>query len=284
MGAFAAIADGRGSALKAGMPCTPLALAAWMLAAAPQPVAAARSSLEQVSKRRIFFGHQSVGANILEGLSEMSGDAGQALPMVEGSSAALLERPAFAHALVGRNEDPESKIAQFRSLLLAGIGERAEIAFFKFCYIDFKPTTDVEALFARYRAAMDELRARFPNTHFVHVTAPLTTVQRGARAWLKNHFGSGAFGERENVKREQYNALLRATFEGREPLFDLAKLESTSEAGEVETFERDGRAWTALSPSYTDDGGHLNAAGRRRVAKALAELLARLPFVEAHNR
>lgn len=253
-----------------------------MLASSPQPTdAGLRPALERLSKRRVFFGHQSVGANILQGLSELSAEVGVPLAPVEGTSGTLLERPVFAHALVGRNEDPESKIAQFRAALLAGAGEKAEIAFFKFCYVDFTPTTDVEALFARYRAAMEELRARFPNAQLVHVTAPLTTIQRGAKGWLKNHLGSGAYGERENVKREQYNALLRAAYQGREPVFDLAKLESTTEGGGGEVFERDGKNWPALAPAYTDDGGHLNAAGRRRVAKALAEFLASLPNAAA---
>ena len=240
-----------------------------------------RQQLEQLSRRRIVFGHQSVGENLLEGLADLSRETGVTLRVVESAAPDALEQPGLAHQKIGKNEEPETKIAGFGKLLDGGLGPRAEIALYKLCYIDFGPDRDAARLFAGYRAAHQALRAKYPGTTFVHVTVPLTVVQRGFTGWVKNTLGSGAWGERENVRRHQFNQLLRAEYGGKEPIFDLAKVESTGEDGAELTFERDGGKFPALVPSYSDDGQHLNGTGRRRAALALVSALAGLPAAAA---
>ncbi|HEY8210722.1 MAG TPA: hypothetical protein VIG99_24730 [Myxococcaceae bacterium] len=236
-----------------------------------------RQQFEQISRRRIVFGHQSVGENLLQGLADLSSEAGVPLRVVESEAPEALEQPGLVHRKIGKNEQPETKIAHFTTLLEGGLGQRAEIALYKLCYVDFGPDRDAARLFAGYRAAHQALRARFPATTFVHVTVPLTVVQRGLTGWVKNTFGGGAWGERENVLRHQFNQLLRAEYEGKEPIFDLARAESTGEDGAESTFERGGARYPALVPAYSDDGQHLNAAGRRRAALALISTLAGIP-------
>ncbi|MCY1015081.1 hypothetical protein [Pyxidicoccus sp. MSG2] len=242
--------------------------------AATPPASSSGGSLETLSQRRIFFGHQSVGGNILDGVKQVASaprvvelkDPGQ--PVAPGT---------IAHAMVGENTKPESKIADFARLMDAGLAKGADVAFFKFCYIDFNGTTDTRALFEKYRATMEGLKARHPGTTFVHVTVPLTTVQRGAKAWLKELLGKPVWGISENVQRENFNQLLRKTYGGKEPLFDLAALESTSAEGTPETYELNGQTWPAMVPAYSDDGGHLNAAGQARMAKEFLAFLSALP-------
>jgi hypothetical protein len=235
-------------------------------------------AIARMSQRRIFFGHQSVGGNVLDGIAQLAGETpGTKLNLVQSESKDALQTPGLVHAMVGRNEDPASKIAHFEKLMTEGPGASAEIAFFKFCYVDFAPETDVEKLFSQYQASLKSLQEKRPNTVFVHVTVPLTTVQTGFKGWLKNLIGSGAWGQRENVKRHQFNELLRKSYEGREPLFDLAKLESIRPDGSAESFTRDGKAYPSLVRGYTDDGGHLNAIGQRVVAEKLVSFLAALP-------
>jgi lysophospholipase L1-like esterase len=266
-------------------------LSAWLLpgamlmalhaanAAAPATAEEARAGLERLTRRRVFFGHQSVGGNILDGVRQlMSAQGGPTLRLLEvGDPTAVLTPGTLAHAMVGHNEQPESTLADFERLMDGGLAKQSDVAFFKFCYVDFNSATDAKALFEKYRATMAGLKARHPNVTFVHVTAPLTIVQRGAKAWLKELMGKPVWGLGENVTREAFNALLRQTYGGKEPLFDLAALESTRPDGGPETYDINGRAYPAMVPAYSDDGGHLNAVGQARVASALITFLAALP-------
>lgn len=232
--------------------------------------AALSDDVEKLSHQRVFFGHQSVGGNILEGLAELT--AGK-LIIRQGRNPGPAE---FLHDFVGRNEAPRTKIADFESALDA-LGGRVDLAFFKFCYIDFDASTDADQLFAEYLAAMNRLRAKYPAVTFVHVTAPLTVVPQGAKAWLKKTLTRQApWGVKENAVRHRFNTLLRTRLEG-QPLFDLAALESTRSDGTPVQYELDARKYPALAPEYSDDGQHLNPVGRRQVAAALLTFLARQP-------
>ncbi|NVJ22569.1 hypothetical protein HUW62_15210 [Myxococcus sp. AM011] len=235
--------------------------------------------LEKLASRRIFFGHQSVGGNLLDGVKQIPASSqGLAPRVVEVKNPTESLAPGtLAHALVGQNEKPESKIADFERMMDAGLAKSTDVAFFKFCYIDFNGATDSRALFEKYRVSLEGLKARHPGTTFVHVTAPLTTVQRGAKAWLKELLGRPVWGIAENVRREMFNELMRKAYGGKEPLFDLARLESTAPDGTRETYELNGQTWPAMVPGYSDDGGHLNATAQARLAKELLNFLASLP-------
>ena len=231
-----------------------------------------REDLEQVARQRVYFGHQSVGMNVLDGLKELSTTAGVPLRIAEAAHAADLQGPGVGHLFVAENGDPLRKLASFRSAL--GEGSRADIALVKFCYVDIRADTDMRSLFAAYRKTVDELRASNPRTTFVHVTLPLTTVQAGPKAWVKRLIGRAPYGTIENVKRNEYNTLLRRTYTGREPIFDLARVESIAADGTQATVAWGGSVVPAMAPAYTDDGGHLNAAGRLRAAREFVAVLA----------
>jgi hypothetical protein len=228
--------------------------------------------LRQVAQERVYFGHQSVGNNVLQGLKELSAVEGVPVRIAELPRAAGLEGPGIGHLFVPENGDPLLKLANFEQAL--GEGSAVDIALVKFCYVDVKADTDMRALFDAYRKTIDELRVKNPRTTFVHVTLPLTTVQHGPKAWVKRLLGRAPYGTVENVKREQYNALLRRTYAGREPIFDLARVESIGADGTQATVEWDGVVAPAMAPEYTDDGGHLNHAGRLRAAREFVRVLA----------
>ncbi len=235
-------------------------------------LAAPDETLARVAERRIFFGHQSVGSNLLEGVATLGRGK---LVITESRSAEAFTKPGLVHTFVGSNDAPLTKIADFEKAM-DEVGGKAEVAFFKLCYVDFTDTTDVDALLAAYGAAMTRLREKHPTTTFVHVTAPLTLVQSGPKAFLKRLMGNAPWGERENAVRHRYNEQLRAKYKG-EPVFDLAAVESTRSDGTAQTYELGGKAVPALVPGFTDDGGHLNAAGQKHVAEALLRFLAQLP-------
>ena len=236
------------------------------------------AALRTLSSRRVFFGHHSVGGNILDGLRDLAAESKVPLRIVEGTDASALGNGGgVLHAAVGQNEQPLSKLRAFDQALDGGLGKQVEVALFKLCYVDFTAETDVRALFDEYRRTLTALKERYPRVTFVHVTAPLTVTQTGAKGLLKNLLGKGAWGERENARRHAYNELLRQFYQGSEPVFDLAALEARAEDGSFSSFNRDGRSWPRLVDAYTDDGQHLNGRGRRQVAAALAQLLAQLP-------
>jgi len=229
--------------------------------------------VQKVASRKVFFGHQSVGGNILDGVNDVAG--GQ-LTLIEGRAPELFSKPALVHTLIGKNEAPREKIADFEKALDA-LNGAPDIALYKFCYIDFDASTDADTLFDEYLASHARLKAKYPNVTLVHVTVPLTVVQSGVKAWLKQKLQNQApWGSRENVVRHRFNTLMRTKLQG-QPLFDLAALESTRADGTASTAEVDGKLVPALVPEFSDDGQHLNAAGRRRVAEALLTFLAGLP-------
>jgi hypothetical protein len=225
-----------------------------MLRLALMALLLASSSPAAAAQLRIYFGHQSVGANILQGVKEL----GVSLPIKD--------------EFLAENGDPLRKLENFKAAV--GEGSRYDVALVKFCYVDVSADTDARALFERYRATIAELQAKNPRTVFVHATLPLTTVQTGPKAWAKRLLGRAPYGTIENVRRAEYNTLLRRADAGREPIFDLARLESIAPDGSEVTVTWNGATVPAMSPAYSDDGGHLNAAGRARASQEFVKVLA----------
>jgi hypothetical protein len=232
----------------------------------------------RLAAEKFYFGHQSVGYDVVNGIADLVKlDPRIGLKVVETSDLAAFDAPVFAHSKNGENKKPDVKIAAFESALDGGLGGRVDVAFFKFCYVDITPETDVEKLFAAYRESMGRLRDRFPSTRFIHLTSPVTVVEAGPKAWAKRVLGRPLAGEEANVARSRFNALLRASYEGKEPVFDLAAAESTYPDGRQASFDWKGASYPRLIPAYSYDGRHLNEVGRQWVAAHLLRFLAELP-------
>jgi hypothetical protein len=245
----------------------------------PPPATAGASSVtaEQLvaaSRAKVFFGHQSVGENIIEAIPRVYAEHGVPVPTIVEDQPAPGDRGFFAHAFIGENTKPETKIADFDRQLRGGIGRQVDIAFMKLCYVDVSASTDVDALFTRYRTAMAALERDFPNVIFLHVTAPLTTTPSGVKAKIKTALGQGDASAAENVVRERLNALIRHAYPA-DRVFDLAAVESTAPDGMRVSGTSDDKDFFALYDGYSSDGGHLNAAGADRAATALLSLMAR---------
>ncbi len=228
---------------------------------------------EDLAGRRVLFGHQSVGSNILRGIEEIR-PTSQAPPALIGLEPSAPSAAAGVyHFTVGRNGDPAGKMADFAHRLDAGRASAFELAGLKLCYADFRPDTDVEALFRRYREMASDLRSRYPNLRLFHVTVPLESREPWWRTAAKRALGRPTTQD-FNVQREAYNDLLRREYDGREPLFDLAKIEATGPDGVLESTSAKGRTVIALSPAYTGDGAHLDERGRRIIAPQFVRFLA----------
>lgn len=236
-------------------------------------------ALKKISRARIYFGHQSVGYNILEGVADILTERGSTtLHIVESDDPGVLDQPALVHSKVGRNSHPASKADAFRSVMEKGFGNKADIAFFKLCYVDMKYESSPREIFSHYCTVMDSLAKRYPDTRFLHVTMPVTAAPGGLKATVKKTIkailGQPVQGYDDNVKRHEFNELMRATFGGTGSLFDLALIESVGPDGRQKRYTWRGQDFVQLVPAYTYDGGHLNPQGRRFVAEQFLIFLA----------
>lgn len=229
---------------------------------------------ETLARRKIFFGHQSVGRDMVAGMRDVLGRNPQiGLRIVQSDDPASVAGPAFIEAALGRNGDPHSKGDAFASALDAGFGDAGGIAMYKYCYVDVLPMTDIEAMFEDYVERIDSLKVQYPALTIVHITIPLKRLREGKREWVNRMLGRSADMEL-HAKRSRYNELLLAKYGNRDPVFDLAALESTRADGARSAVRYRGRTVYTLADEWTDDGAHLNRAGQRRVAEQLLVFLA----------
>jgi hypothetical protein len=240
------------------------------------------TDMAQVADLRVYFGHQSVGGNVVNGLRDLSEAVpGRKLVIVDSLAEAVVRPTYFLHTKIGVNGRPETKYQDFsedvRQLRNSGL----DIALCKLCYVDFDANSVPEDVLARYDVRLKDLRRLAPKTIFVHVTTPLTigTVMRqSVRDRLKTLLRPSDYREAvraeelANGKRNRFNELLVQRYAG-EPLFDLARVESTRTDGTREAQEVDGRRDFRLVPQYTTDGGHLNQSASRLAARELLRVL-----------
>jgi hypothetical protein len=233
-----------------------------------------KDELGRLGRTRVFFGHQSVGMNVLDALPGLYSEHGLSAPPIQQGSVRKGSDGGFVtHAYIGENEKPLDKIRDFDAKLRGGLADQVDVALMKFCYIDIRDDTDVDALFATYRDTLAALERDFPRVTFVKVTVPLTT-DAGLSARLKARLGRDVrFGQAENVARERLNQLIRRQYAG-DHLFDLAAAESTTSDGMRATGWLGGQAYHTLLDDYASDEGHLNATGARRVAAVWVKAVA----------
>ncbi|MFH2066615.1 MAG: hypothetical protein ABIK15_15560 [Pseudomonadota bacterium] len=236
------------------------------------------SKWAELAKKRIYFGHQSVGKNIMDGVQDILNENPKIkLKIIELTKTTDLSEGTFMHSKIGKNKFPRSKTDAFADTMRNGFGNNVDIAFFKFCFVDgIEGNEDVQAIFKYYRETMSNLSRDYKKTQFVHVTMPLMVAQTGVKAWIKKILGRPLGGTINNQRLNAYNELLNIEYARKAPVFDLAKVESTFSNGKRSTFTIDNKSYFSLIPDYTYDGSHLNEIGRKKVAEQLLLFLANL--------
>lgn len=230
------------------------------------------ADLEILGGKRILFGHQSVGVDIMNGVEDLQQSSGCShLILLKG----METRPSggwFIDTPVGRNSDPTSKCDAFRTMV-ESLADSLDIALMKFCYVDIKDTTDVDVMFLHYAATIDALKRTCPRVTLVHATVPVTERSSFWRRWAKQLLGKEDVWEIAAGKRAAFNRQLLSYFKN-DPIFDLAGVESTLPDGSRSRYEYNGEEVFTLAAEYSRDGGHLNAQGRRVAARQLLSTLA----------
>jgi len=216
---------------------------------------------ESLSLKKIYFAHQSVGSNLIEGISmHMSNDSDVKLKIVEGNGPNLFSQAVFAHSKSGKNHDPISKIDAFVNTMDGGIGELVDIAGLKFCFVDFKKSTDIEEVFNYYKTKILYLKRKYPTVIFFHFTVPLSTNQGILKSLLKKVLGRETRLE-NNYARMRFNQLVLKEFDkGR--VFDIAEVESTYPDGKREFSFVGSEKVYSMVKLYSSDGGHLSEYGK----------------------
>ncbi|MFA5014779.1 MAG: hypothetical protein WC549_04500 [Actinomycetota bacterium] len=229
---------------------------------------------DTLANKKIYFGHQSVGYNIVEGIQEIiANNPNIKLNIKVAKNPSDFNAPVFAHSPVGKNRDPFTKIADFKAIMDSGVGRKVDIAFFKLCYIDIDQDTDLDRLFNYYKENMRQIQENYPNAIFIHCSVPVRTTNTSIKAAIMRLLGKTVWGDKENIARNKYNQKLANEYGSSGRFFDLAKYEATSPNGALTHCAKDGKDCLALYSKYSEDGGHLSSLGRKAVSTKLLWLI-----------
>lgn len=214
--------------------------------------------------KRVFFGHQSIGGQVMKGVTAFTRQAGLGTPTYPDPTATSLPRTGglFAQSHVGRNGQPFDKLADFDRILRSGVGSQIDVAVFKFCYADIRTrTNDPVAVFNAYRSTMSALERDFPNVTFIYATEPIVMA---ANSDAPN-----------NIPRGVFNNLVRAEYGATGRIWDIAAIQSTTFDGTRVLGTYQGQTFEALNPAFAaPDQRHIYGAGETAAAGPLLELIA----------
>jgi hypothetical protein len=222
-----------------------------------------------IRSARVFFGHQSIGANTVEGMASLGfGD-----PWVHWAfpeDADYNGGAYFGQQMIGENRHPAGKVDAFRSFMIDdAYGGRVDMAGFKLCFQDFEADGDGDAvsnapelalLQARYAATIDDVRAAYPDVVLFHVTPPLVA----AAEWSAD----------QNATRVALGDWQKQTYGATDVIFDLQDVESTDPSTQQRCTALG--AWALCDANAADDHSHLSTGGKERVAKALMTMVYRI--------
>jgi len=227
---------------------------------------------ENLAKKRIFFGHQSIGYNILAGIEDLLREnPGTKLNIVEMTGQQIPDGPLLIHSKVGTNGYPITKCDDF-ARKMESLGPGIDLAM---VIVDIRRWVDVPEAFDYYRQTITKLKQKYPDTRFVHITVPLTTIPIGPKAFIKKLIGRTIDIYDDNISRNSYNELLKKEYEGKDPIFDLSLAESSDGNGGYSSFTVGGKMFFCLNPENAIDEIHLNERGRKFVAGRFLAVVAR---------
>lgn len=229
--------------------------------------------LNLIKDARIFFVHMSVGYNLIDGIKKLAKDAGVELKFAKPDVAKAIDGGVFIETEGGENHHPRSKVDALASSIREMKELRPEIALVKLCYVDFDPQTNVDALFSHYQETLAALKREHPEILFAHVTSPLVLQPPSSiKDSIRRLLGMEVWWDAANLKRQIFNDKMSSTFKD-EPVFDLARVESTDQQGKRLSYKVGDKTIYALDPSYTSDNGHLNELGQTVAAKEMIRFL-----------
>lgn len=222
----------------------------------------------RLADSKIYFGHQSVGDNMIDGI-QMYLQSQQAVTLninnVSGSHA--VTDVGFYHAKIGVNGDPLSKILAFKDAMLNGLGAQLDTAGMKLCFWDIRHDTDIDSVLDAYFQTIEDIKRHCPKLSIYHFTVPLMRCSGGIKQKLKKIMGRPIIPELDNIMRNVYNERLAEKIPDKAFVFDIAWQESVKADGSQALFRNGKNTYRCLAAEHTDDGGHLNDRARLLIAK-----------------
>lgn len=214
------------------------------------------AALDVIAHTRVFFGHRSVGGDIMElGVPAVYASFGRERPPTSDTVTGDAQGW-FDDTWLAQDADPLTGVRDFDTRVRSGIN--VDVAFMKVGYIDITEQIDVAATFEAYRTLMADLESDFPDIAFLHVTVSPTRWN----PW-------------NNAAIERYNTLVRTEYDADGRLFDLAGVLSTCPGGARDAaVTDDGQPYRMLCEEYTRDGGHLNELGATVAAAEMLRVIA----------
>lgn len=242
----------------------------------PMEVNGSINSIKLFQNTNIYFGHKSVGNNVIEGIKEIAhANNISNLSIYKLDEDEKLTQNYFVHSSIGKNGDPISKIKEFQKNIELLTNKNLKVAMMKFCFADFDNNSDINGIFQTYVTATDSIKNKYPNLHVIHFTVPLKAEKSflgKLKAFAKGESDKNFY---DNLARNKYNDLICSNFSA-ENIFDIAKIESTYSDGEREIKNIDGEHCYFLINEYSRDGSHLNEFGQKLVANELINCIAKI--------
>jgi hypothetical protein len=239
--------------------------------------------LELVQAAKIFFGHQSVGRDVLDGvrlLAEKAGTEDVRILVLDQDSLLGTDLGALYHERVGENRNPRAKCEAFEEIIRAH-SNTFDIAILKLCYVDVVDGGREGFTPERYLEVARFVKKESPATAFIPATVPLRARSQpyeGLGSRVKHAIKRGLNildqNDRDNVARQQFNEQIRKNA-GNAHVFDIAAIESTYPDGNRVESKAGGKSFYSLADELTHDGGHLNELGKRVVAREFIRVLAK---------
>ncbi|MBN2735780.1 MAG: hypothetical protein JXR70_02285 [Spirochaetales bacterium] len=238
---------------------------------------------KSLENKTYFFGHQSVGFNIIDGMTAILNENKTEFNIIEIKNNKTISKPekgTFLHAVMDENFYPLKKIDNFNAILTKEPLNQLDVAMLKFCYVDITTDGDINELFKEYTSTIANLENKYPNTKFIYITTPLVAPDidfiATSKNFLKGILGKSKWGYEDNLKRNEFNNLLRKNYSQTGRLFDLAFYESKLEDGTRNSVRYKNTEIFTMLPQYTNDGGHLNELGKKNMAYYFLKFLAQL--------
>ena len=116
--------------------------------------------------KKIYFGHMSVGYNIINGVTDLCSKDSQLSDwnVIEINAIKDIDTKGLFHSRNGKNGLPKSKCDAFNNFLAKDkIGDHLDIAFFKFCYVDVEKESNVQEIFDYYVKIVSEIKKQYPS-------------------------------------------------------------------------------------------------------------------------
>jgi hypothetical protein len=230
--------------------------------------------LKIINQKNIYFGHKSVGVNIVAGLSKINSQYGQSVLIIKDlKDVSKIDNNYFINSNIGQNGDPKGKFNEFMNIVNNLKKNKLDIAMMKLCFVDITKETIIDDVFHSYVDIIDSIQKKYPDLTIIHFTVPLKSNPSLLNKIKDIIKGRNNYDQQDNLARIKYNALLFSKY-SKNDIFDLAGAESTYPDGKRESILVSGKTCYFLIDDYTNDGGHLNELGQQVVAEKLIIKLA----------